>query len=74
MGWHDHVYNRLRTAVLHFDGEPLQRILASLKTKPAFSDTVTSLLLSDIFTRYQLVRNKRKHDADWFCRKFEIAI
>ncbi len=74
VGWHDHLYNRLRTAVLHFDGEPLKRILASLQSKPAFSDAMASLLVSDVLTRQQLVRHNRKHDADWFCRKFEIAL
>lgn len=74
VGWHDHLYNRLRTAVLHFDGEPLRRILGTLQSKPCFSDAISSLMVSDIFKRYQCVRNQRKHDADWFCRKFEIAL
>ena len=74
VGWHDFLYNRLRTAVLHFDGEPLRRILASLQSKPNFADAMASLLVSDIWTRRQLVRANRKHDADWFCREFKIAI
>jgi len=74
VGWRDFLYNRIRTAVLHFDGEPLERILVALRTKPAFSDAVSSLLASDVWTRYSFVRNLRKHDAAWFCRKFEIAI
>jgi GT2 family glycosyltransferase len=74
VGWHDFLYNRLRTAVLHFDGEPLQRILGSLQSKPSFSDAMASLLVSDIWTRRQLVRTNRKHDADWFCREFKIAL
>jgi GT2 family glycosyltransferase len=74
VGWHDYVYNRLRTAVLHFDGEPLRRILAALQAKPAFSDAVASLLVSDIWERRRQVRQNRKRDADWFCREFEIAL
>ena len=74
VGWHDHLYNVLRTAVLHFDGAPLERILASARTKPAFAEAASTLLASDIWTRYSFVRGKRKHDADWFCRKFEIEI
>jgi GT2 family glycosyltransferase len=74
VGWHDYLYNRLRTAVLHFDGEPLERILAALRAKPAFSDAVSSLLASDVWTRHRFVRDLRKHDAAWFCREFEIAI
>jgi GT2 family glycosyltransferase len=74
VGWQDYLYNRIRTAVLHFDGEALERILAALRTKPGFSDAVSSLLTSDVWTRYGFVRSLRKHDAAWFCRKFEIAL
>lgn len=74
VGWHDHLYNRLRTAVLHFDGERLERILTALQAKPAFSDAIASLVTSDIWTRQRLLRENRRHDADWFCRKFEIAL
>jgi GT2 family glycosyltransferase len=74
VGWHDYLYNRLRTAVLHFDGEPLQRILATLRTKPAFADAMASLLVSDIWERHSFVRSLRKRDAEWFCREFEIAL
>jgi GT2 family glycosyltransferase len=73
-GWHDYLYNRLRTAVLHFDGAPLQRILTTLQTKPQFGDAVASLLLSDIWARRELVRARRKRDADWFCREFSIVL
>jgi GT2 family glycosyltransferase len=72
--WHDWVYNRLRTAVEHFDGEPLKRILGSLRGKPAFADAVASLLVSGIWERRCQVRRNRQHDAEWFCRKFEIAL
>jgi hypothetical protein len=60
--------------VLHFDGEPLQRILAALRAKPGFAAAVSSLLASDVWTRYSFVRSLRKHDAAWFCREFEISI
>jgi GT2 family glycosyltransferase len=72
--WHDYLYNRLRTAVLHFDGERLQRILSSLQTRPAFRDAAGTLLVSDVWPRYSLLRARRVHDADWFCRKFNIAV
>jgi GT2 family glycosyltransferase len=72
--WPDYLYNRLRTAVLHFEGERLQRIVAALRTKPSFRDAASTLLLSDIWARYSELRAHRVHDADWFCRKFEIAV
>jgi GT2 family glycosyltransferase len=72
--WHDYLYNRLRTAVLHFEGERLERIVAALRTKPAFAEAAGTLLLSDVWPRYSFLRANRKRDADWFCRKFEIAL
>ncbi len=72
--WHDYVYNRLRTAVLHFEGERLERIVAALATKPAFAEAAGTLLLRDVWSRYGQLRAKRVHDADWFCRKFEIVL
>lgn len=74
VSWHDHLYNRLRTAVLHFDGAQLERILACARTRPQFAEAACALLSSDIWTRYDSVRSKRKHDAEWFCRKFGIEI
>jgi GT2 family glycosyltransferase len=74
VAWHDYLYNRLRTAVLHFEGDRLARILNVLRAKPSFSDAVTSLLLSDIWARYAWLRERRKHDADWFCAKFGITL
>jgi len=74
VGWHDFLYNRLRTAVLHFDGEQLERIVASLEKKPAFADAAASLLASDVQARRDFVRSRRKHDADWFCREFRISL
>lgn len=74
VGWHDLLYNRLRTAVLHFEGDPLERILACARTKPAFAEAACTLLASDVWTRYSFVRAMRKYDAEWFCRRFHIEI
>ena len=74
VAWHDHLYNRLRTAVLHFDGAQLERIVACARTQPQFAEAAGTLLASDIWTRYSFVRAKRKHDAEWFCRQFGIQI
>lgn len=74
VNWHDFLYNRLRTAVLHFDGDRLERIITSLRSKPSFAEAVTTLLTSDVWTRQQQIRTQRKYDPDWFCEKFGIAI
>jgi GT2 family glycosyltransferase len=74
VNWHDYLYNRLRTAVLHFDGAPLARILAVLQTKPCFADASASLLVSDVWTRHHFLRSRRIHDTEWFCRKFGIDL
>ncbi|MGQ0572328.1 MAG: glycosyltransferase family 2 protein [Armatimonadota bacterium] len=72
--WQDYLYNMLRTAVLHFEGERLARIVHTLRADPAFPATATSLLLADILERYRFVRAQRKYDADWFCQKFTLNI
>jgi GT2 family glycosyltransferase len=74
VNWHDYLYNRMRTAVLHFDGPRLGRILAALQAKPNFADAAASLLSSDIWSRHQMVRSARKYDADWFCQKFGVEL
>ena len=74
VGWQDYVYNLLRTAILHFDGESLARILDYLQTKPSFREAIESLLLSNIWERYGFVRAKQKHNAEWFYQRFAIEI
>lgn len=74
VGWHDYLYNRLRTAVLHFDGDRLERILAVLRPKPSFAEAAASMLSSDIWTRRAWIRDRRRRDAGWFCEKFGIAL
>ena len=73
-GWHDYLYNRLRTAMIHFDGDRLRRILATLQTKPNFAEAAASLLVSDIWERREFVRTRRQRDADWFCGRFSITL
>jgi GT2 family glycosyltransferase len=74
VGWHDHLYNVLRTAVLHFEGGRLERILAAAQSKPAFAEAASTLLASDVWTRYNFVRARRQREAEWFCKRFEIEI
>lgn len=74
VGWRDYLYNRLRTATVHFDGEALRGILRTLQTKPEFGDAISSLLTSDIWERRSFVRERRKRDTDWFCQRFGIAL
>ncbi|HUA57484.1 MAG TPA: glycosyltransferase [Verrucomicrobiae bacterium] len=74
VNWPDFLYNRLRTAVLHFDGKRLERILAALQSKPSFPSALAAVLESDIWTRRVMVRENRRYDADWFCHRFEIDL
>jgi GT2 family glycosyltransferase len=70
----DYIYNFLRAAILHFDGERLGRMLDDLETSPAFPEAVRLLRPSDIWERYRFVRDRRIHNGDWLCDRFDIKL
>lgn len=70
----DYVHNALRLAVLHFDGSRLERILAELKTSPAFAEAAALLLAHDIWDRRHFIRSRRTHNGDWYCERFEVSL
>lgn len=74
VGSGDYLHNVLRTAVLHFDGERLCRILEDLEGKTGFSQAAKNLLVDNLWERYAFVRKQRQQNADWFCEKFAIEL
>jgi GT2 family glycosyltransferase len=73
-GWADAVHNALRTAVLHFDGERLTRIVAHLRSRPGFADAAQLLFDGDLFERREFVRSLRVRDAAWWCERFAVEL
>lgn len=74
VAWDDYLYNAMRLARLHFEGERLERITVSLRSKPDFERVAAKMFTDDLWDRYAFVRSRRRLDADWLCRKFELRI
>lgn len=72
--WQDYLYNILRVALLHFEGDRLSRILTAQRSRACFSEAMNSVLAGDIFERAHFLRGLRRHDGEWFCRKFGIDL
>jgi GT2 family glycosyltransferase len=72
--WAAYLHNALRTAVLHFSGERLERILNDLEGRNDFSEAARDLFLGDIWERRCFVESRRARDEEWFCRRFEVSL
>jgi hypothetical protein len=66
------IYNRLRTALVHFEGHRVVRVMDALKHAPGFSESVVALLDSDALERrHDAFRRRTRSDA-WFFQQFGI--
>ncbi len=73
IGLDDYLHNALRTAVIHFDGERRRRVVDRLQNRPQFGRAAARMLAGDVCERRAAMRIRRRRDADWYCRRFEIA-
>jgi GT2 family glycosyltransferase len=72
--WRDYLYNRLRVAVLHFEGTRLDRVLTHFAQSPACEEARRLLDSSDALQLRDRYRSLRVRDADWFCERFGVVI
>jgi len=72
--WTDYLYNVLRTAILHFDGEPLRAVVDGVSGDPCFGAAMGLLLTSDIWTRRAAVRARAVRGGDWYCKRFGVQL
>ncbi|MEM7160127.1 MAG: glycosyltransferase [Myxococcota bacterium] len=70
--WVDFLHNVLRTAVLHFDGEPLRAVLEGASGDPCFGPAMGLLLTGDIWERRAWVRSRAVRDGAWFYERFGL--
>ena len=70
--WTDFLHNVLRTAVLHFDGEPLRAVLEGASGDPCFGAAMGLLLTGDIWERRAWVRSRAVRDGAWFYERFGL--
>jgi hypothetical protein len=48
-------------------------VVAALRTGPAFAPALADVVDGDAVERRATVRRERRHDDDWFCRRFGIT-
>ncbi len=72
--WPVYVYNVLRFALLHFDGEHLDALLAHWRKGPGFDEAWQALARSNIHERAAEFRRLRVRDARWFCDRFNLKV
>ena len=70
LDWETLFHNMLRVAVVHFSAERTRRLVSTLTTNSAFSGAFARLADSDTWTRRAAVREARRHDDEWFFRRF----
>lgn len=72
--WEAYIFNALRMAILHFEGEVLARIIGYWEKCPGYEAAWSAVQESDVWQRRDALHKTRAHDADWYCRKFSIEI
>lgn len=68
------IYNRLRMALLHFNGERLARVFDHYKTTSGFGKLISSLFESDTKEKRQQLHRLRCRDDDWFFSEFGCEV
>jgi glycosyltransferase involved in cell wall biosynthesis len=68
------IYNRLRTALLHFTTDRVARVMNTFKFIPSFSEHVVALLGSDTMQQRALWHERRTRSDDWFFDRFGIPV
>lgn len=70
--WIATLHNLLRVAVMHFDAERSRRVFACLMSQEALPSAFAKLLEGDAWERRRTNQNDRKHDDNWYFRKFNM--
>lgn len=69
----DHVhYNLLRMAYSHFKNERIDKVLDLIKTSGESEKVIRSVLKGGVMEQRLHYFARRKHDDDWFMKRFEI--
>jgi len=66
------IYNRLRTALLHFTPARVARVVDALRGLPHFPDQIMPLLDSDTLEQRARWHERRTQSDDWFFEHFRI--
>lgn len=70
--WTDMLHNMLRLGIVHFNRGRLGRLVAALTPNPYFAAACARVLTSEVWARREAVRATRRHDDDWYFRRFPL--
>lgn len=70
--WATLLYNRLRVAALHFNGERFGRVVNALRNHAGFEAAMARLADSDVWARRSGWKSLRQRPDDWFFQKFGL--
>jgi glycosyltransferase involved in cell wall biosynthesis len=68
------LYNRLRLALLHFEGDQLARVIQPVLGSYEAARALVQSYDSDLIDTRRKLFQARKHDMRWFCQVFGINI
>ena len=68
--WEMVLHNMLRVAVVHFGAERIRRVVECVAGNSAFPAAFARLAAGDAWARRDQLRAARRHDDDWFFRRF----
>jgi GT2 family glycosyltransferase len=66
------VHNYLRIALVHLDGDRLERVIDHYRMYPSFARALTLLAAGDTYERRAAVRAQRRYDDRWFFERFGL--
>jgi glycosyltransferase involved in cell wall biosynthesis len=72
VGWPEFLFNRLRLAFVHFNGDRLGKVVAALRGYPGFGEALALVASSDIAKRRKELEKKRVRDDNWYCARFKM--
>ena len=74
VNWSEVLYNSLRTVYAHFNEARAGRVVAAMRSYPAFGEAFERVQGSDIWERKRCLEQERRYDDDWFFGRFGPAL
>jgi GT2 family glycosyltransferase len=71
-GWQQ-LHNRTRLALVHLDVPRIARFVGAMQRDPDFGVALAAAATSDAARRRRRLEAERRHDAEWYFRRFAIT-
>jgi GT2 family glycosyltransferase len=72
--WETGVHNVLRLAVIHFGARRIRRVVRHYAKDKVFPAALGRLIESDAWRRRQRIQAARRHDDNWYFRRFNMQL